>query len=60
MINELIEFIRDYYLATTIISIILIFALIGYVVDHKKTKDIKIKKKKKSHNNQVDSPIDTI
>ena len=44
--ESIFEFIRNNYLIFTIISVILILALIGYTVDSNVGKDVKIKKKK--------------
>lgn len=59
--ETLLEFIKENYLVFTIISGVLILALIGYIVDSNVSKDVKIKdnKAKKDSTNE-DTPLDTI
>ena len=45
MLDKIIGFATDNYLIFTIISGFLILALIGYIVENKSGRDIKIKKK---------------
>ena len=51
-----LEIVRN-YLVFTIITIILILALIGYLVENNIGKDVKIKKRK---NASEDPPVDSI
>ena len=50
------KFVKDNYLIFTVISLILILALIGYLVETRSSRDIKIKKKK----NAADVPAEEI
>lgn len=41
--NEIILFIQDYYMIVTVIAVILLLSLIGYLVQHFSSRDITIK-----------------
>ena len=44
-----LEIVKENYVIFTIVTIILILALIGYIVDNNVGKDVKIKKKKEAN-----------
>jgi len=54
------EFVKQNYWLFTIISAILILALIGYIVEAKSSKDVKIKKSKFQNVPTAEDEIDTI
>ena len=59
--ETILEFAKNYYIICTIITIILILALIGYLVDRSVNKDVKIKgSKMEKVNVSTEENIDSI
>ncbi|MBQ6841349.1 MAG: hypothetical protein IJO63_04465 [Bacilli bacterium] len=57
----ILEFAKEYYLVFTIISVILVLALIGYLVEKNVSKDVKIKgKKENAVNVSTEEQVDSI
>ena len=58
--NDFLEFIKNNYFVFTMITIVLILALIGYYVEWRTKRDIVIKKNTKKIKKQQDIEIDEI
>ena len=46
--EAMLDFIKNNYIMFIVVSIVLIFALIGYMVDNKYNKDVEIKHNRKN------------